>query len=383
MNERRDFIEDWLQDQWSVSGLCAEYGISRKTGYKWIERFRVGGMENLADQPKDSRSHPNATPAEIVARIIELRQRHPFWGPRKLKKRLERLERGDWPSSSTIGGILKRHGLVRPRRKRARTALYEGPFIDELRPNDVWAADFKGWFKTRDGARIDPLTVSDCASRFLIRCRAVSRADGDNVQAQLTAAFREFGMPRALKTDNGVPFATVGLGGLSKLSVWLIKLGVTPQRIRPAHPEENGAHERMHRTLKQETAKPPQGDAGAQQLAFDRFRAEYNEDRPHEALSMKTPSDVYRASPRAFPRKVPDIEYPHGSVLRLVSTNGTIRFKEKAIYVSNALIDEYVRIEEADGRWDLSFGPVPLGQLDLKNEMVRRPKAIVLPMRPV
>jgi putative transposase len=384
MEQRRRFIEDWFRDEWNVSELCRAYGISRKTGYKWLDRFKVGGNAELADQPRAHRWHPGTTAQSIETQIVELRHRHPFWGPRKLKKRLERLEPDQaWPASSTIGAILKRHGLVVPRRKRYRTPGYAGPLAQGLMPNGVWAADFKGWFKTSDGTRIDPLTVSDLASRYLIRCRAVAQTNGDNVKAQFTAAFQEFGMPEVIRTDNGVPFATVGLGGLSDLSVWLIRLGITPERIRPGQPQENGAHERMHKTMKQETANPPRSNPVQQQRAFDRFRSEYNEIRPHESLAMRTPSDVYAPSPRPFPRKLPEVEYSEGSTTRLVTTNGTINFKDKRIYLSNALIDRHVRIEEAGNDWNVWYGPVQLGQLDLENERIKRQQTKVLPMIPV
>lgn len=383
MDQRREFIDGWLHDEGTFADLCARFAVSRKTGYKWVERFEAGGAGALVDRSR-ARLRQETTSAERVARIIALRQRHPFWGPKKLKSRLERLEPAiRWPAGSTIGEILRRHGLVVARRTRRRTPIYEGPFVVRLAPNDVWAADFKGWFRTTDGTRVDPLTVSDGASRFLIRCRAVAKTDGDNVQAQLTSAFQEFGLPKALRTDNGVPFATVGVGGLSRLGVWLIKLGVTPERIRPAHPEENGAHERMHRTLKQQTAKPPRTTLAEQQEAFDRFKAEYNGERPHEALGMKTPGEVYRPSPRPFPRRLSAIEYPAGSVVRRVSTNGTVKFKDKGIYVSNALVDEDVRLEENETGWQVSYGPVLLGALDLEKELVKRLPTKVLPMCPV
>jgi putative transposase len=252
-----------------------------------------------------------------------------------------------------------------------------------VKPNDVWAADFKGWFKTTDGTRVDPLTVSDGASRYLIRCRAMAQTNGDNVRGQFTAAFQEFGLPEVLRTDNGVPFATVGLGGLSDLSVWLIRLGITPERIRPGQPQENGAHERMHKTMKQETANPPRANLAKQQRAFDRFRSEYNEIRPHESLGMKTPADVYAPSTRPFPRKLPEVEYAEGSTTRCVAANGTISFKFKRIYLSNALIDQRVRLEDDGTGWNVWYGPVQLGQLDLDIERIKRQQTKVLTMIPV
>lgn len=384
MDERRRFIEDWLRDEWNVSELCRAYGISRKTGYKWLERFKIGGIAELDDQSRAHQTHPSTTSQSIESQIVALRHRHPFWGPRKLKARLERLQPElAWPASSTIGGILKRRGLAIPRRKRYRTPGYVGPLAQGLRPNDVWAADFKGWFKTGDGTRIDPLTISDLASRYLIRCRAVAQTNGDNVKAEFTAAFQEFGMPKVLRTDNGVPFATVGLGGLSDLSVWLIRLGITPERIRPGQPQENGAHERMHKTMKQETANPPKSNPYQQERAFSRFRGDYNEIRPHESLSMKAPGDLYVPSTRPFPRKLPEVEYPAGSIVRFVTSNGTINFKDKRIYLSNALIDQYVRIEETGDSWNIWYGPVQLGQLDLEGERIKRQQTKVLPMIPV
>lgn len=384
MDQRERFINDWLREEWRFSELCRSYGISRKTGYKWLGRFKTGGLAELADDSRAHRGHPATTPEAVRRDVLALRQRHPFWGPRKLKSRLERLHpHQQWPASSTIGELLRRHGLVVPRRRRARTPSYEGPFYESLAPNDVWAADFKGWFRTQDGRRIDPLTVTDQASRYLIRCRAVEKTDGENVKAQLTTAFREFGLPKAIRTDNGAPFATVGLGGLSELSVWLIRLGVTPERIRPSHPEENGAHERMHRTLKQQTAKPPAANAKAQQAVFDRFRAEFNEDRPHEFLGMRTPSDAYTPSMRPFPQKLPEIEYAASDTTRLVTTNGCINFKDKRIYLSNALINETVKVEGAEHGWNVWYGPVLLGELDLQRETIKRQPTKVLPMIPV
>lgn len=384
MDQRRKFIDGWLRDEWSFSDLCLAYEISRKTGYKWLERFKAGGFDELIDQSRARQTHPNATLASIEARIVEFRHRHPFWGPRKLKKRLATMHPDqNWPASSTIGSILKHHGLARPRRKRSRTPIYEGPLTKGLSPNDVWAADFKGWFRTQDGTRIDPLTVTDLASRYLIHCRAVAQTNGDNVRGQLTVAFKEFGLPRTMRTDNGPPFASVGLGGLSELAVWLIRLGITPERSRPAHPQDNGSHERMHRTLKQETANPPRSNPREQQNAFSAFQNEFNDERPHESIDMKTPAEIFVPSPRPFPRKLPEIEYPSGSIIRKVSDNGTIGFHEKRIYLSNALMFESVKLEEDEAGWKAWYGPFLLGQLDLEREIIKRLPTKVSPMCPV
>lgn len=384
MNERQRFIEEWLRDEWSFSDMCLAHEISRKTGYKWLERFKAGGFGELSDQSRARQTHANATVASVEAQIVEFRHRHPFWGPRKLKKRLEILHPTiNWPASSTIGSILKHHGLASPRRKRSRTPIYVGPLTNGLSPNDVWAADFKGWFRTKDGTRIDPLTVTDLASRYLIHCRAVAQTNGDSVRGQFTSAFKEFGMPRTMRTDNGPPFASVGLGGLSELAVWLIRLGITPERSRPAHPQDNGSHERMHRTLKQETANPPRSNPREQQKAFNHFQGEFNNERPHESIAMKTPAEIFVASPRPFPRRLPEIEYSSGSIIRKVADNGTIGFHDKRIYLSNALMFEPVRLEQDQDGWKVWYGPVLLGQLDLKREIIKRLPTKVLPMCPV
>jgi transposase InsO family protein len=374
MNERQKFIEDWMKEDWDFATLCSLYGISRKTGYKWVNRFEAGGLPALLDASRAPRSHPNATPSSVEAAIIELREARPHWGPKKILHRLRRIHPDNsWPSPSTIGTILSRRGLVAQRPKRRRVPLFKGILCEGMKPNDVWTADFKGWFVTTDGTRIDPLTISDAASRYLIRCRAVSKTNGETVQAHFTSAFQEYGMPRAVRTDNGTPFASRAMGGLSRLAIWLIKLGITPERIRPGHPQDNGAHERMHRTLKQETAKPPKANLNAQQAAFDRFRQEYNNERPHEALEMQTPEQIYTPSPRKLPARVPSIEYPSHMLVRKVTTNAHIGFRTVRIPIGPQMIGERVALFEVeDGRWAIQFGPLPIAHYDLRtNKIVR------------
>lgn len=368
MNERQKFIQDWLTRDRSFAAICENFGISRKTGYKWVARFRLEGNRGLNDKSRKPHSHPWTTESRIEQEILRFRAMHPFWGPRKILGRLERLNPAfDWPAASTIGSILRRYGIALPRRRRARTPAFKGALSGGFAPNDVWAVDFKGWFRTSDGCKIDPFTVSDIASRYLIRCHAVSKTDWSNVQAQLAVAFQEFGLPLRLRSDNGAPFASRGLCGLSRMSVWLIKLGVTPERIRPGHPEENGVHERMHRTLKQATAKPPRETFFAQQEAFDYFRNEYNEERPHESLGMKTPSEIYAASPRSFPRELPRVEYESGMLVRKISETGQFVWKDRPIFVSRALTFERIGLREVDNDvWDLYFKAMKLGQIDLK-----------------
>ena len=379
MNERQNFIKNWLTRDSTVMALCDAYGISRKTGYKWIERFRREGQRGLNDKSRKPHGHPWTTDPRIELEILRFRAMHPFWGPRKIRSRLQRLVSAvKWPAASTIGSILARHGIVVPRRRRARVPAFVGEFSKGLAPNDVWAADFKGWFRTKDGTKVDPFTVSDVASRYLIRCHSVIKADWSNIQAQLTAAFQEFGLPKKLRTDNGPPFASCGLCGLSRLAVWLIRLGVMPERIRPGHPEENGVHERMHRTLKQATAKPPKETFVEQQEAFDRFRAEYNDERPHEALGMRTPSELFTPSPRCFPRELPRTEYDSGMIVRRANETGQISWKDRLVYVNRSLAYERLGLREVDDNvWNLYFKDMQLGQLNLTKKGAQRTVTLV------
>src|SRR5580700_11291720 len=284
MEEKVRFVLEYEQDEHTMTELCQVYGIARETGYVWLRRYRERGLEGLVELNRAALRHGNQTPAETEQAVVELRQAHMRWGPRKLKRVLERDQGHQrWPAASTIGELLKREGLVVGRKQRRRTAPYSEPLAHADGPNRVWCADFKGWFRTADGERIDPLTISDAHSRFLLRCQAVEKTDTERVRAIFEAAFREFGMPQAIRTDNGPPFASRAIAGLSRLALWWIKLGITPERIEAGHPEQNGRHERMHRTMKQETAEPPAANRRAQQRKMDQFREEYNHVRPHEA----------------------------------------------------------------------------------------------------
>ncbi len=298
--------------------------------------------------------------------VLELRRAHMSWGPRKLKCVLERNEPGrKWPAASTIGSLLKREGIAVARKKRRRTAPYREPLGHADGANRVWCADFKGWFRTWDGERIDPLTITDAHSRYLLRCQAVEKMDAERVQAIFEAAFREYGMPEAIRTDNGAPFASHAIAGLSRLAVWWMKLGIVVERIEAGHPEQNGRHERMHRTLKQETAKPPAANRRAQQRAMDKFREEYNQVRPHEALGMQTPAAVYETSPRRFPACVPEPEYPETMLVRGVKHQGQFRWKKHDVFLSEVLWGERVGLLPVDDRWfTVYFAHLPLGRFD-------------------
>lgn len=266
-DQRYRLIQEYEAGE-SISGLAEMYGISRKTVYKWIDRHENEGLEGMADRSRRPHVSPSRVSAEVEEAIVAARLRWK-WGPRKLLVKLrEQDPKQSWPHASTIAEILKNRGLVRLRRKRARTPLYRQPFAAVDGPNQVWCADFKGWFRTGDGTRIDPLTITDASSRYLLRCQAVERTDYEQAQVVFEAAFREYGLPEVIHTDNGVPFASVAPGGLSRLSMWWVKLGIVPERSRPAAPQENGRHERMHLTLKQATAQPPKATRRAQERAF-------------------------------------------------------------------------------------------------------------------
>ena len=377
-DQRVQFIVEATQTPISIAELCRAFGISTKTGFKWLAHYDEFGVAGLVDRSRAPHTHPNAVPASIVEQLVAIRQAHPSWGPRKVLALLRRRAPDlNLPSRSTVGELFKRLHLAQPRRMRRRAPPMTAPFGTCEGPNDTWCVDFKGYFLTGDGARCDPLTITDADSRFLLRCQAVARTDELGVRPVFESTFREFGLPRAIRSDNGPPFATVGAGGLSRLSVWWLHLGIRPERIEPGHPEQNGRHERMHRTLKEETARPPKATLRAQQTAFDRFRRIYNEERPHDALEGKPPAAVYTRSPRHMPIVVPDLEYPSHFELRRIQTDGKFTWKQTKIYVSQALGDEIVGIEEiSDGTHVVRLGDVELGRLkdDLLHLGLIRPK---------
>jgi transposase InsO family protein len=365
MDQKTKFIADHLRGTFSMTELCTSYGISRKTGYKWIDRYLHEGPAGLEDQSRKPYRAPNATSLHIVEALLEVRGRHPSWGAGKLLAFIARRHRGwELPARSTANEILKRHGLVAKKPSRRRVGHPGKPMLSMDSPNACWCADFKGQFKTMNGVYCYPLTVTDGHSRFLLACHGLTSTKVEEAKPIFTRIFKEYGLPMRIRTDNGVPFATNTLARLSQLSAWWVRLGVMPELIEPGKPQQNGRHERMHRTLKAETTRPPSNSRLAQQRQFDRFRTEFNQERPHEALGMKTPASIYTPSPRAMPDRLPPLHYPDHYEVRYVSANGGIRWANQWVNVSTTCVGEHVGLEEIDdGIWNVYFGPLKLGRL--------------------
>jgi transposase InsO family protein len=374
MDERMAFIVDWQREEWSLAALCRSYGVSRRTGYKWIDRFEADGMEGLKDRSRAPHFHPNAIEPAAAAMVVEARMRHPSWGPKKIKAWLSmKRPRPDWPAESTIAELLDRHGLIRHRRRRRHVPLHAAPLSACAMANDVWGVDFKGWFRTGDGRRCEPLSLSDLASRYVLRLQALERIDGEQVWSILEAAFFEFGLPRVMRSDNGPPFASTAAGGLSRFGVRLIKAGVRPERIAPGKPQQNGRHERMHRTLKQETASPPAATLRQQQRRFDAFRKCFNEERPHEALGQTPPAQHYCPPPRPYNGRLREPDYAADQVVRRVRSNGEIKWGGERLFISQALVGEPIALRETgDGVFEVYYGPVDLGTIDSEGRFTAR-----------
>jgi len=347
----------------SITALCEEYRVSRKTGYKWLGRYRCEGAAGLRERSHAPLRHGQAHDVAVVQAVLALRERWRHWGPKKLRVKLsEHHPALAVPAASTIGDWLRREGMVERSPRRRRCPPYARPFAAVTGANDVWCTDFKGWFRTGDGRRCDPFTLSDAHSRYLLRCQAVARPDEANVRPIFEAAFQEHGLPMAIRSDNGPPFASPGVGGLSRLAVWWIKLGIRPERIVAGKPQQNGRHERVHRTLKQETAMPPADSLPAQQQRFEAFCALYNHERPHEALGQQTPASLYQPSPRPYPQRLDDPSYGGDVAVRRVRSNGQIKWAGELIFVGEALIGEPVGVVETeDGDWLVRYADVELG----------------------
>jgi putative transposase len=365
MDERMQFIARVLAGEDEMTVLCREYGVSRKTGYKWLGRYISDGAAGLAERSHAPLQHGQAHQVAVVQAVLGLRQRWPHWGPKKLRVKLvEHHPELPVPAASTIGEWLRREGVVGRSRQRRRCPAYTQPFAAVSAANDVWCTDFKGWFRTGDGRRCDPFTLTDAHSRYLLRCQAVARPDEENVRPIFEAAFKEHGLPLAIRSDNGPPFASPGVGGLSRLAVWWIKLGIRPERIVAGKPQQNGRHERVHRTLKQETATPPAASLPAQQQQFNAFRTVYNNERPHEALGQQTPASLYEPSPRPYPDRLEEPHYGDDVAERRVRSNGQIKWAGELVFVGEALVGEPVGIlETEDGDWLVRYADVELGYI--------------------
>ena len=352
-----------------MTDLCVAYGISRKTGHKLKKRYEQLGATGLFDQSRAPRHIPHKTAPEVLELVLNERRQHPTWGPRKLKEVLERRTGRTFPSSSTIGDALIRAGLIERRKNRGRFPRPASGLLSPAEaPNDVWCTDYKGQFRLGDRTYCYPLTVTDQYSRFLLGCDGMVAISDAEARQVFAAIFAERGLPTVMRSDNGAPFASTGLGGLTQLSAYWMRLGIKLEHIRPAHPEENGQHERMHRTLKQQTTRPPRRNLLQQQELFDSFVDEFNHERPHEALEMKRPADVYTRSTRALPPMLPEPTYPlHDDVLD-VTRKGFVHLPRRGtVYLAAALAHQPVGIrEEEDGRWSVAFMTLGLGHIDPK-----------------
>ncbi len=371
LDERLRFVGDFESGQWSMTELCERYGVTRPTGYKWVARHQTGGDRGLQDRSRAPHHSPHRTSEDLEALLVAARQEY-GWGAKKLLRILRtRYPLGDWPARSTVNDILERHHLLHKNRRR-RTWAHPGTApVHTDRPNQVWPADFKGQFKTGDGQYCYPLTVTDHFSRALLVCRGLPSVKAALAQPVFRALFRDVGMPDAIRTDNGAPFASTGIHGLSPLNVWWMQLGIVHQRITPASPQENGQHERMHRELKRETTHPAARSSRAQQHRFETFRRRYNDERPHEGIGDRTPSSLWTPSARVFPERVTPPEYPAHMEVRRVSTAGTFRLHTKQPFLSQTLKSEDIGLEEVgDGIWNILYYRTLLGKIDERSLLI-------------
>jgi putative transposase len=373
MSERLAFVQACLDRRKRIVEICSEFGISEKTGHKLLKRFREDGIEGLRDRSHASKTHRYRITTQVAERVIALRRKYPLYGAAMLRDWLLQHEpEVHWPAASSIGELLKRANLIRSRRRHQspeQRALFGERTTRASEPNMVWTADFKGEFRLRrgTGAYCYPLTVLDLHTHYLLCCKALETTSVGPTRQSFTRLFREYGLPRVIRTDNGIPFAQPNaLGRLGALAYWWVRLGIRPEHITPARPAENGAHERFHRTLKAAATKPASESFASQQKRFDHFRTEYNTDRPHQSLpEHRPPAHLYTASPRNYPARLPAIVYPESSAVRLVDSRGNIKWRNQPIFLSSNLAGEYVALSEGDGDiFTLTFGSLELGDFD-------------------
>lgn len=372
MDERISLIADWKSGDYSIMELSEIYGVSRKSIYKWTRRYEELKIDGLKEMSRAPLNHPNQTKEEIIEALIEEKMGHTKWGPKKILSHLQKIRPEEqWPSVCTVEKWLKRNGLVKQRRVRRRVPPYSEPFLQCNAPNKVWSADFKGQFRTGDGKWCYPLTLSDNMSRYLLLCRGFESPCYAETRKWFEWAFRKYGLPAAIRTDNGTPFVGRGITGLSRLSVWLIMIGIRPERIECGKPQQNGRHERMHRTLKEETATPAKPNMHQQQIRFEEFRCEYNDERPHESIGMKTPSNVYEVSSKHYPAKILGPHYDEGVDVRRVRDSGEISFQGNYYYLSEILSGQQVGLTEIDEeQYEVKFSFHPICMLNLKEMKV-------------
>ena len=365
MSEREKFLKDHLSGLWEMKEVCERYGISRKTGYKWLARVEEDGVDGLRERSRRPHHSPKQTPPDVVELLLKTKQKHVSWGPKKVLAYLAKKGYSLLPAHSTVETVFDRHGLVQHRHG-PRNWKHPGRSTKEpTAPNELWTTDFKGQFRTRDGVYCYPLTISDLYSRYLLECHGLFSVATEGAMPAFERLFREVGLPAAIRSDNGSPFASNGIHGFCALNVWWMKLGIVHQRIQPSHPEQNGAHERMHRTLKRETARPPAQNLRLQQVVFDRFRATYNDERPHEALDNDTPASRWQPSPRPFPDRIKGPEYPGHFEIRRVSNSGCFRIECGQIFLTNPLAGEHIGLEEIDdGIWSVYYYNTLLARYD-------------------
>jgi transposase InsO family protein len=372
MLEIEKLIRDYITGFYTIVELSERYNVSRKTAHKWLDRFMQEGLNGIKKLSSAPHNHPNQTPEEIVKLIIAEKHEHKSWGPKKLIPLLERKHPDlQFPSVSTAGDWLNKNGLVVKRKRKRTVEPYTQPFIDCVEPNDVWSIDYKGQFKTMDGKYCYPLTISDNCSRYLLTCKSMLGTYYHETRQWINWSFHEYGMPEAIRSDNGVPFSSTSIAGLSRLSIEWIKLGIRPERIDKGRPDQNGRHERMHKTLKAETTKPPCANAYLQQHVFDRFLKEYNSVRPHESLGQRTPESVYKNSDRRYPSRIPEPDYSACSEVRKVKLHGEISFNARCWFLSELLYGEYLGLNEIDdGIWEVRLYAHLIAYLDLEKQKV-------------
>ena len=373
MDERIKMIGDYRRGVYSITELAEIYGVSRKTLYKWIGRYDQEGIEGLKERSRAPLSHPNAISEAMTKRMLQAKKKY-GWGPKKIRRILQKqVPETPWPSLSTVEKIFRHHGLVQRRQKRHQTPPQNKPLLALDEPNKVWSADFKGDFLLGNGVRCYPLTISDNYSRYLLGCRGLTSTCYEDTQHWFERTFREYGLPVAIRHDNGAPFAGLGVTGLGRLSVWWLKLGILSERIERGKPHQNGRHERMHRTLKEAVVTPPSYSMRTQQQAFNKFRRQYNEVRPHEALGQEPPVSVYGPSTRAYPSRLTAPQYDEGSIVRRVRKNGYIRFKGKDWYLSESLYKESVSLVEMQADiHEIRFSVFPIALLDMRKGIIQQ-----------